>query len=140
MKMPLDVFVNFNGNCREAVKFYAQVFGLEEPDIMIYGEAPPNSQMPVTEETKNLVMHASLTIFGTVVMFMDTTPDMQVNQGDNIVLTIRSKDLDEVQSLFNKMKNGGRILMDLQETFYSKCYGMLIDKFGIPWQFIQDTD
>ena len=49
-------------------------------------------------------MHASLTIFGTVVMFMDTTPDMQVNQGDNIVLTIRSKDLDEVQSFFNKMK------------------------------------
>ena len=107
---------------------------------MTYGEAPPNSQIPVTEETKSLVMHASLTIFGTVVMFMDTTPDMQVNQGDNIVLTIRSKDLDEVQSFFNKMKNGGRVLMDLQETFYSKCYGMLIDKFGIPWQFIQDTD
>ena len=138
--MPLDVFINFNGNSREAVKFYAQVFGLEEPAFMTYGEAPPNSQIPVTEETKSLVMHASLTIFGTVVMFMDTTPDMQVNQGDNIVLTIRSKDLDEVQSLFNKMKNGGRVLMDLQETFYSKCYGMLIDKFGIPWQFIQDTD
>ena len=138
--MPLDVFINFNGNCREVVKFYAQVFGLEEPAFMTYGEAPPNSQIPVTEETKSLVMHASLTIFGTVVMFMDTTPDMQVNQGDNIVLTIRSKDLDEVQSLFNKMKNGGRVLMDLQETFYSKCYGMLIDKFGIPWQFIQDTD
>ena len=138
--MPMDVFINFNENCREAVNFYAQVFGLEEPAIMTYGEAPPNSQMPVTEETKNLIMHASLTIFGTVVMFMDTTPDMQVNQGDNIVLTIRSKDLDEVQSLFNKMKNGGRVLMDLQETFYSKCYGMLIDKFGIPWQFIQDTD
>ena len=138
--MPMDVFINFNENCREAVNFYAQVFGLEEPAIMTYGEAPPNSQMPVTEETKNLIMHASLTIFGTVVMFMDTTPDTQVNQGDNIVLTIRSKDLDEVQSLFNKMKNGGRILMDLQETFYSKCYGMLIDKFGIPWQFIQDTD
>ncbi|HQK83823.1 MAG TPA: VOC family protein [Atribacter sp.] len=138
--MPMDVFINFNENCREAVNFYAQVFGLEEPAIMTYGEAPPNSQMPVTEETKNLIMHASLTIFGTVVMFMDTTPDTQVNQGDNIVLTIRSKDLDEVQSLFNKMKNGGRVLMDLQETFYSKCYGMLIDKFGIPWQFIQDTD
>ncbi|MDD3714992.1 MAG: VOC family protein [Atribacterota bacterium] len=130
--MPMDVFINFNENCREAVNFYAQVFGLEEPAIMTYGEAPPNSQMPVTEETKNLIMHASLTIFGTVVMFMDTTPDTQVNQGDNIVLTIRSKDLDEVQSLFNKMKNGGRVLMDLQETFYSKCYGMLIDKFGIP--------
>ncbi len=138
--MPLDVFVNFNGNCREAVHFYVQVFGLEEPAIMIYGEAPPDSQMPVTEETKNLVMHTSLTIFGTVVMFMDTTPDMQINQGDNIVLTIRSKDLNEVQSLFRKMKNGGRVLMDLQETFYSKCYGMLIDKFGIPWQFLQDTD
>lgn len=138
--MPLDVFINFNGNCREALKFYAQIFDLEEPNIMTYGEAPPNSQMPVTEETKYLVMHASLTIFGTVVMFMDTIPDMQVNQGDNIVLTIRSKDLDEVKSLFSKMKNGGRILMDLQETFYSKCYGMLIDKFGIPWQFIQDTD
>ena len=45
-----DVFINFNG-MPEVVKFYAQVFGLEEPAFMTYGEAPPNSQM-VTEETK----------------------------------------------------------------------------------------
>lgn len=79
--MPLDVFVNFNGNCREAVNFYAQVFGLEEPAIMTYGEAPLDSQMLVTEEIKYLVMHTSLTIFGTVVMFMDITPEIADQPG-----------------------------------------------------------
>jgi len=107
---------------------------------MTYGEAPPDSQMPVTEETKNLVMHTSLAIFGSRVMFMDAPPDMPITQGDNIILTISSKDIDEIQLLFNKMKNGGTVLMDLQETFWTKCYGMLIDKFGTPWQFMQETD
>ena len=132
--MAVEVFLNFNGNCRDAVKFYAQVFRLEEPKIMTYGDAPPDSQMPVTKDTKNLVMYTSLNIHGSNVMFMGTLPDMPIIQGNNITLTIGSKDLVEVRRLFHEMKEGGNVIMDLQETFWSKCYGMFIDKFGIPWQ------
>lgn len=137
--MPLDVFLNFNGNCREAVKFYAKVFGLDEPNIMTYGDVPPEVPMSLTEETKNLVMYTSLKIHGNNIMFSDVPPDMPIVQGNNINLTITSKDMDEIRMLFNKMKEGGTIHMDLGETFWSKCYGMLIDKFGIPWQFVHDS-
>jgi len=137
--MAVDVFLNFNGNCRDAVKFYTKVFGLEEPKIMTYGEAPPEVQKHFAEETKNLVMYTSLKILSSTVMLSDTPPGMSIIQGNNINLTIVSKDMDEIKSLFNRMKEGGTILMDLGETFWSKCYGMLTDKYGIPWQFVHDS-
>ena len=59
--------------------------------------------------------------------------------GNNISLAIVSKDLEEVKSLFHKLKEGGKIGMELQETFWSKCYGSVTDKFGIEWQFNYDN-
>lgn len=93
--MSVDVYINFNGNCREAVEFYAEVFGTEKPQIMTFGEAPPPPEFALPEEAKNLVMHTRLNISGTVGM-------------------------------------------ELQETFWSKCYGQVTDKFGIIWQLSLD--
>jgi PhnB protein len=139
MYMAVDVFLNFNGNCREAVEFYAKVFGTEKPQIMSFGDAPPNPEFTLPEEAKNLVMYTSLNIKGSNVMFSDTFPGRPLVAGNNINLTISSKNLEEIKSLFNKMKEGGTVGMDLQETFWSKCYGMVTDKFGIPWQFSYDS-
>lgn len=136
--MPINVYLNFNGNCREAVEFYGQVFG-SEPTIMTFGDAPPNPEFSLPEEAKNLVMHAQLTIQGSTVMFSDTFPGHPFVLGNNISLTIVSKDMDEIKSLFDKLKDGGKVKMELQETFWSKCYGMLTDKFGIQWQLSHDS-
>jgi PhnB protein len=134
-QMAIDVYINFNGNCREAVEYYAQVFGTEKPHIMSFGETPPNPEYPLPEEAKNLVMHARLNITGSTVMFSDVFPGMPFVAGNNISLSITSENIDEIKSLFNKLKEGGTVGMDLQETFWSKCYGSLTDKFGIEWQF-----
>jgi PhnB protein len=132
--MPVDVYINFNGNCREAVEFYAQVFGTKKPKIMTYGDTPPDPKFTFPEEAKNLVMHTQLKINGSNIMFSDIPPGMRLITGNNISLVIISKDLEEVKSLFNKLKEGGVVGMDLQETFWSKCYGSLTDRFGIEWQ------
>ena len=137
--MAVDVFLNFNGNCREAVEFYVKVFGTEKPQILSFGDAPSDTKFPMPEEAKNLVMYTSIKINGSNVMFSDTSPGMPFIAGNNISLTISSKDVEEIKSLFNKMKEGGVVVMDLQETFWSKCYGMVTDKFGIPWQFSYDS-
>jgi PhnB protein len=71
-------------------------------------------------------------------MFSDVFPGMPFVEGNNISLTIASKNLDEIKSLFHKLQEGGTIGMELQETFWSKCYGNLTDKFGIGWQFNYD--
>lgn len=133
--MSVDAYLNFNGNCREAVEYYAQVFGTEIPNMMSFGEMPPNPEYPLPEEAKHLIMHSRLNISGSNVMFSDVFPGMPFVVGNNISLTIVSDNMDEIQSAFNKLKDGGTVGMELQETFWSKCYGSLTDKFGIIWQF-----
>jgi len=137
--MSVDVYINFNGNCREAVEFYAKVFGTETPKMMTFGETPPHPDYPLPEEAKQLIMHTRLNILGSNVMFSDVFPGMPFVAGNNISLSVVSKDMDEVKSLFHKLKEGGKVGMELQETFWSKCYGSATDKFGIEWQFNYDN-
>ncbi|MDF2501673.1 MAG: glyoxalase family protein [Anaerosporomusa subterranea] len=137
--MAVEVYINFNGNCREAVEFYAKVFETEKPQIMTFGDVPPSPEFTLPEEAKSLVMHTRLSINGSNVMFSDVCPGMPFIAGNNISLTIVSTNIDEIKSLFNKLKEGGNVGMDLQETFWSKCYGFVTDKFGIGWQFNYDS-
>jgi PhnB protein len=137
--MSVDVYLNFNGNCREAVEYYAQVFGTEKPQIMTFGDTPPDPNFSLPEEAKNLVMHTRLNIDGSNVMFSDVFPGMPFIAGNNISLSLVNENIDQIKSAFNKLKEGGNVRMDLQETFWSKCYGSLTDKFGIEWQFSHDS-
>jgi PhnB protein len=139
MVMAVDVYLNFDGDCREAVEFYAEVFGTEKPKIMTFGETPQDPSYPLPEEAKNRVMHSRLTISGSRVMFSDTFPGQPFVKGNNISLAFVSKNKEEIISSFNKLKEGGTVAMELQETFWSKYYGSLTDKFGIEWQFNLDS-
>lgn len=138
--MAINVYINFNGNCREAVEFYAEVFGTEKPKIMTFGEAPPDPKFELPKEMKNLVMHTQLNICESNVMFSDTFDGTPYVLGNNISLTIVIGNIDEIKSLFSKLKEGGIVDMELQETFWSKCYGSLTDKFGIKWQLSHESE
>lgn len=137
--MAVNVYMIFNGNCREVVEFYADVFETEKPQIMTFGDSPPNPEFPLPEEAKNLVMHTNLNISGSLVMFSDTLPGTPYSAGNNITLAVVTDDIEKIKAYFNKLKEGGTIEMELQETFWSKCYGKLTDKFGIEWQLSHDS-
>lgn len=137
--MAIDVYLNFNGNCREAVEYYAEVFGTETPKFMTFGDSPQDPNYPLPEEAKNLIMHTRLNINGSNVMFSDTFPGMPFVEGNNISLSYQSNNMEEITSLFNKLKEGGKVGMELQETFWSKAYANLTDKFGIQWQLNFDN-
>ena len=140
--MRFDIYLFFNGNCREAVSFYADVFKTDPPEISTYGDMPPDHEASpndfVTEESKDLVMHTSLYVNGNALMFSDVLPGMQHVVGNNFSITISSDNMDEIRTLFNRLKEGGSVEMDLQETFWSKAFGMLTDKFGVNWQITYD--
>jgi PhnB protein len=138
-QLSVDVYINFNGNTREAVEFYAEVFGTEKTHFMTFGETPQDPNYSLPEEAKNLVMHTRLNICGSNVMFSDVFPGMPFVQGNNITLALISTDIDEMKSWFSKLQEGGSIGMELQETFWSKLYGHVTDKFGIGWQFNYGT-
>lgn len=105
------------------------------PEYQTYGEAPEDSGMEVSPEHKNLIMHVGIEIEGNIVMFSDTTPNSPVTLGNNVTLVVSSDDEKKVQNYFHRMKEGGKVEMDLQKTFWSKCYGSVVDKFGVVWQF-----
>ena len=133
--MAIENFIYFNGNCKEAVEFYADVFGIDKPHLMICGDVPGNPDFVGTDEdrAKGLVMYAGLNIKGSTVMFSDVPNGRKVATGDNVCLTVNCETIEETTTLFNKLKEGGEVHMDLQEVFFTKCLGKLTDKFGLNW-------
>lgn len=138
--MSVNPYINFNGNCREAVEFYSEVFGAEGQQIMTFGEMPTGPDFILPEEAENLVLHTWLKIYGSKVMFSDIFPGMPYAAGNNVTLAVVIDNMDEIKSIFSKLKEGGSVDMELQETFWSKCYGAVTDKFGIAWQFNYENE
>jgi Uncharacterized protein conserved in bacteria len=138
--MAVEAYINFRGNCREAVEFYAEVFDTEEPNFLLFGDMPTDGGYSGNDEVKNLVMHTELKINGSTVMFSDVPPGMPFTLGNNISLIVRCKDMDQVNNIFDMLREGGQVIMELQETFWSKCYGFVTDRFGIGWQVSFDNE
>jgi PhnB protein len=133
--MGVDNFIYFNGNCRKAVEFYADVFGLDEPQCMICKDVPGNPDFVGTDmdRAKGRIMYAGLNIKGSTVMFADAPNNRTVTIGDNVCLTVSCETMEETTEVFNRLKNGGEVHIGLEETFFSKCLGSLTDKFGLNW-------
>ncbi|MFD2114217.1 VOC family protein [Paenibacillus yanchengensis] len=130
--MALNPYLIFDGNTREVVLYYAQVFGLEEPNMMTFGSVHNDQLAPGSED---LIMHTFLEIAGTKLMFSDNYPGMPYSQGNNFTLAYVSNDEEAIKEIFEKLKREGEVKMELQETPWSKCYGSLTDKYNIEWQF-----
>jgi len=134
--MQLELFVNFDGNCREAVAFYAKVFTSEVNNLMTYGETPPDPNFPVAEADRDKVCYAGVRIGGITVMFMDMPTGFPLVVGNNINPTVSMNNTEEIERIFNELKEGGEVYMELQKTFFSELYGMVKDKFGVIWQIL----
>lgn len=134
--MTFSAYLNFSGNCREALTFYAKVFDKEMPQFSTYSDVPPDLDFPVSDELQNLVMYSYMDIGGTNVMFSDIPPEYEFVVGNNITLVFGSKNKEEIQTVYDRLCDGGTIACALQETFYAALYAMVVDKFGVTWQII----
>jgi len=133
--MTFDVFLNFDGDCRAALEFYAKVFGLAAPDhIMTYDQNPGDA---FGEGNEGRILYATLPIFGCNVMFSDCPAGSHYVKGTNIALTLGTSDAETIKQIFNSLAETGDVAMPLEKTFFSELYGMVTDKFGITWQLSQ---
>ena len=130
----VNAYLNFNGNALEAVNFYADAFHADRQQVLRFGDAPGDPGFPMSEETKKRVMHTFLDIGGSRVMFSDVPEGMELTMGDNVSLVVGFTDPEELKQAFEKLRAGGTVRMELQETFWTKRYGFVVDRFGIGWQ------
>lgn len=126
--------IKFPGNCIEAINFYENVFDSTDKQVDFFRNAPSNPGFPVTEDNKDLVMHASMTICGTVFNFSDSQE--KTIAGNMICFNVFLQSPDEVCNAFKKLKDGGSVIVDLGPQFFSKMYCSVVDQFGIKWQLI----
>jgi PhnB protein len=124
-------YLNFDGNCREAMTFYAKCLGAELT-LSAFSEMPGNPPPP---EAKDRIMHARVVKGKTLLMASDTMPGSPFHQGGNFSLSIACESLQELESLFTAMSEGGKVTMPLQDQFWGARFGMLTDRFGIHWMF-----
>jgi len=129
--MKLTPYIHFGGNAREAIDFYKKALNGEIKQLGTYGESP----MRGDEDYKDKVMHARFVFDGNMIMVSDVFKGQQVSTNGNIQLSIDVDDVNKLNEVFNKMAEGGKVTMELQDTFWGARFGMLIDKFGVSWMF-----
>jgi PhnB protein len=126
----ISPYLNFNGNCEEAINHYVEVLGAKIDMMMRNSDAPPG--MPYPPERKDKIMHVRFSIDGDVLMASDVPPEyFQAPQGISVSLQIA--DLVEAERKFAALLAGGNITMPFGKTFWAKGFGMGVDRFGIPW-------
>ncbi len=127
-------FINFAGKAGEAIAFYETVFEVKDKKVMLYKDMPADMKQHFSPDTDHYVMHAEMTINGTKVWIGDTTQG--ITSGDMVSLAVPLSSKEDVQHVFNKLKAGGTILMELSPTFYSPLFGAVQDQFGVIWHLI----
>lgn len=128
--MKLQCYVNFDGKCREAMKFYAETLGGELTFLQTFGESPMRDMVP--PDHLDAVMHATVTVGEAVIMGSDA-PGGRYNKPQGFAVSLGLSDKDQAHKIFATLADGGAVDMEIQETFWAAAFGMVTDKFGIPW-------
>jgi PhnB protein len=130
--MQLVPYIMFNGQCEEALNFYAKALDGEIKGLMRF-EGSPAEQMSADKEK---ILHASLEAKGITILASDG--DGAPKDGGMVHLSCDFNDADEQERVFHALSEGGKVTMPLENTFWGARFGMLTDKFGIHWMFNLD--
>ncbi len=126
----------FNGRCEEAIEFYKKAIGAEVQMMMRFGEMPDQGDCGEgPKPPADKIMHASLKVGDGVMMLSDgqCREPGAAPKFEGISLSLNPATEAEANKIFDGLKDGGQITMPLTKTFWSPCFGMLIDRFGVAW-------
>jgi PhnB protein len=128
MASRLNPYIAFDGQAREAMEFYQQVFG---GDLVIntFGEFGATDSPDADK-----IMHSQLeTPSGYTVMGSDVPQGMEYTRGTNVSVSLSGDDGDELHGYWDKLAEGGTVSVPLEKQMWGDEFGMCVDRFGIAW-------
>ena len=129
--MSLSFHIDFNGQCEEAFSFYAEHLGGTIGIMLRVRDSPVPA---VSESHKDKIVHANICIDGVELAGADVDASRYARPtGFYVLLGVDSE--DKVHAFFNALQTGGQVILAPQKTFWSPCYAIVIDRFGVPWKF-----
>lgn len=133
VEMKLDIYLNYNGNCEEAFRFYEQHLGGKITSIARHGEQPTPQKLP--PEWNSKILHARIEIGGMVLMGADV-PGAEPMRSAYLSLRVDSD--DEAERLYALLSKGGQIFMKMEQMFFASRFAMLRDRFGTSWMLLHE--
>jgi len=130
--MKVFTYISFPGNCEAALKFYETALGAKIKSLIPVKGSPLEPDMPAAMKDK--VLHAEIAIGDTTLMAADACePSPPALSGFSVSLNTETP--EEAERLFAALAPGGKVTMAMQETYWAKRFGMLVDRYGMPWMF-----
>ena len=128
--MSLSFHIGFNGQCEEAFNFYADHLGASIGTMLRVKDSP----VPATSESHGeKILHANICIDGVEIAGADVDPGTYESpKGFCVLLGVDSE--EKVRTFFDALQTGGRVILAPQRTFWSPCYAIVVDRFGVPWK------
>ncbi len=131
-------YLFFPNTCAEAMRFYAEVFGSPEPEIMPFGAMPAEDRAQMPGVPADAVMHASVRI-GDGWIFASDDPSGQTPAMAGANVNVSLPTAAEAKRVWDRLADGGEVRMPLEATFWTPAFGALTDRFGTRWMIMADS-
>ena len=131
--MKVTTYLNFPGNCAEALSFYEKNLGGKILTTMTFDSMPDPKMAPAGMEKK--IMHARIMIGETMLMASDGPKAEPMRSA---YLTINTETTPEAERIYKVLSEGGEVFMAMNETFFAHRFGQFRDKFGVNWMIIHE--
>lgn len=130
--MNLSPYIIFNGNCEEALRFYANALNGEVKDLMHYEGTPAETMA----DNRQKVLHAQFEAGDVKFMASDDgRPHGKPSTSGTVHFSLSFDTIGEQERVFGTLGAGGKVTQPLHDTFWGAHFGMLTDRFGMNWMF-----
>lgn len=131
--MPVRPYILFDGNAREAMAFYEYVFDSKVDSAITFGELPPNPDYTMSDDFKQRIWNARMTIGGDVIQMSDIGPFPGFTVGNNVDLFYINPSAEEIATIYGRLLEEGSAQVEL-DISGDTAYANVKDKFGVSWQ------
>ena len=136
--MNINPYIAFDGNGREALQYYCDTLGAELVSAMTFGEMPGEMDW-ITDENRHRLAHGEISLNGRTIYASDT-PGFEPHGGfAGITIHLGFDTVDDARAMFDKLAADGEVQMPFEATFWAAGFGMLTDKYGVPWMVDAST-
>jgi PhnB protein len=131
--MTLNTYINFNGTCEEALRYYEKHLGAKTQGLMKWSQMP-DADKNTPPGMADKVLHVRFALADTFLMAADV-PNAEPMRSAYLTLSVDTN--EEAERIYKALGDGGQIFMEMNETFFAYRFGQLRDRFGINWMIIR---
>ncbi|ASB87402.1 VOC family protein [Bacillus sonorensis] len=134
MSLQFTPYILMDGRAKEAIEYYRETLNAEVKFQQTIGEGPKEEAAKFKENEQDFIAHAVLKIGETNMMIADIIPELPFQSGNQLSICMTVSSVAETKQLFEKLREQGTVVLELEQTYFSPAYGIITDPYGVTFQ------